>query len=228
MLCVVCMILCVSCKNGLGDDLLYEYDEQADMFASRCKHQSLCEDDLCLYYQQVWKELFMEGHGLSEDYFDRHIEVCGMNFQTLYGATQFHLHYKIKVDWAVTFQIDWMVVKYDEDKVPGGEFLTKDEIKMNQIYKIWIFLFQISEFGYKLPAYESLKFSTYGDAMNYLEKQAKLKGLNFSHINIDPHRKAWILYTLTEYDQESHKCIRAELNLNTGETVIKRESCIID
>jgi len=235
IICLLCTLFSVSCKSSFGDDEKYVYNEEEVWAAGPCKNASICTDEICLLYQQVWKELFIEGHGLSEDYFDNHIEICGTSMEIRCGTTEFIIHYKMKVDWAIMYDRDWMRVRIDSVSpyappllVPPYTYLTKDEIKKIQIYKIWLIYFMIEEYGFKLPAYEKLKFDSYGSAMNYLAKKANVSRLKFNRITIDPHRNAWILYTITEYDQESHKCIWAELNLNTGETVIEKGSCLID
>ena len=251
VLCMICTLLCFSCKSTSSDEnLSYYYEEQINKWASGGGKIGLCSDELCLYYQQVWKELFLEETGFTEEYFNEQIEVYGTEFrdERVYslstmqwlpdGITIFYIYYKIKCDWANTYEKDFFAVKSKEgsliyELLPDvveyryiDTYLTKevlrdlyhhpDGISGKIAFSIW---------DTKIPAYENLKFDSFQAAMDYLSRKANATILNIDHISINVYTGHWMLKTLT--GTGTNNCIFAELNLNTGETDIRKASCNI-
>ena len=244
ILCMICTIFCFSCKSSMSevDEYPYYYGEHKDIHARQSVNDTslyLCTDELCLYYQQLWRELFIELNDLSDDYFDHHIEVYETclklwgNQITNEGSTRFEIYYKINVDWAIAYNFDWIQVKNNkgapEINIYPGTYLTKEEIKTYAcVWKIYSH-FGGGDFGgfynrQPLPACENLKFDSYKSAMNYLQIKANANhALKFEYIEVNQLTGAWMLHTLTQYDDD--KCMFATLNLNTGEAIIEKMSC---
>ena len=146
------------------------------------------------------------------------------------------IYYKLKCDWANTYEMDFFGVKckegfliYDLDSEVYqyvDTYLTKEDMKILSPEKgFGGGRIAFSYWDAKIPAYENLKFDTFGSAMNYLSKKANANRWKLNRISIDRKTGYWILYAQTEY--APNECIFAELNLNTGKTDIRKASCSI-
>jgi len=237
-LCIICTIFNFSCKSVSGDDDPFAYDEQLVSWANnKYENKTLCIDDLCLYYQQVWKEFFLEETGFTEDFFNNHIEVFSTELMEEYNEwTVFYVQYKIKCDWANTYEMDFFhvkvkkgILKYEllpeiEEYMYVDTYLKKEE--MISVYPdSYNGKIAFSIWDAKIPDYENLKFDSFKSAMNYFKRETGVNVLYQFRIEIDPKIGAWVLYTLTKFEPESAQCIWGKLNLNTGEIIIHKGSC---
>jgi len=210
----------VSCKQDNRQTMCIGKGE--DHFAYLCDGAQ-CTDELCLYYQQIWKELFIEENDLREDYFNRHILPCSSRLEIRKEYTFYIISYKILVDWAVSYKVDQFIVKYENGlpdfNILPDTYLTKEDIKKTNRSKItW------SSLG-KLPDHERLKYSSFESAIELLKHQAQVNELCLWHVGINPDTGDWILETWAQFKNEYNSCIFEKLNLITGEIDISKGQC---
>ena len=200
----------------------------------------VCTDELCEYYLQVWKNLFMEKTGYTESYFRKHISVHGSGLEHLSAPfpdfTQFYVTYKIQVDWAFIYQIDVLTVKYGKnytfcsDPFPDliDRYLSKEDIKKMPLYNFNIAkqFTDINTNTCKLSKHERLKFNSYNSAIMYLNSQIRIDKYDsyYHDIYIDLGTGDWMLrVNATRGECPILHFLSAKLNLNTGKIDIEGE-----
>jgi len=194
----------------------------------------VCTDDLCMYYCQVWKELFLEKTGYTESYFNKHITVHGSGLEH-YSApwsdfTQFYVTYTIQVDWTFIYNIDVLVVKFGENYIHSNPdlidcYLSKEDIKKMPLYDFNIVkIYTIIETNdCILSNHERLKFSSLNSAITYLNGKTRIDKYDsfWYETYIDLKTGDWMLrvYATTGECPELY-FTSVRLNLITGKTSI--------
>ena len=172
-----------------------------------------CWDEQCYYYRQIWKELFLEETGFTEDYFSKHVFLCGLgtSVSSIPGSTYWmniNVRYQIRVGWAIVESWDSFVIQHEE-----GPFLTKEDIKRDRTPK---------KYREVLANHNVLKFTSLKSAMSYLKKQTQVNNLCVSSLYFDPNTGDVILRARNSSVNFTRSCdnlsISAYLNLITGET----------
>jgi hypothetical protein len=186
---------------------------------------NLCTDSLCEKYQNIWKEIIIEKNGLTEHYFNNHIKI--MNTSIIYDDwnddTLFTIGYTVMIDWAVTYNKDWFIIKTNERNklsLPCCIFLTKEDIK-----KAVDANFQSNIIT--LTTNETLNFNSFDNAMAYLIKQAQVSTLCYRNISIDRFTGHIFLESVAEYVIGKNKCIKAQLDLMNKEVTCRDFPCMI-
>jgi len=75
---------------------------------------SPCLDSLCVAYQKIWKQVFMEKNGLTDDYFNKHITLYGSGVGDWDEGTSFSICYEVTIDWAIAYTCDQFIIKNKE------------------------------------------------------------------------------------------------------------------
>lgn len=184
-------------------------------------------DSLCLKYQGIWKEIFMEKNGLSEDYFNKHIEIKSSYIGDWNDGTSYSVGYYIKTEWAVTYNEDQFIININNElypalEVPRGTYLTKEDIVIvlsRNAYSSGII---------KLSPDESLNFKSLSEALEFLTQKADVATLCFGRIFIDKNTGHINLEAYAKYDNEFNSCILADLDLINGTTNIQNTPCYIN
>jgi hypothetical protein len=100
--------------------------------ARKAQHVSVAPDGITEKYLSVWKKLFMEKNNISEDYFNKHIQIIETGISTDQsrqlsptnrGREYFEILYHIKVDWIELNNADHLVIRKKDQQ----EYLTIDE-----------------------------------------------------------------------------------------------------
>jgi len=208
----------VSCIQGE----YYEYLE-------RHNPGNICTDELCVFYQKIWKELFMEKNNLTENYFDSHIELCSSGIGEWMDGISFGICYKIIVDWAIAYQCDQFIIKIEKNNtlypsvnLPRDIYLSKEDIFTAVNNKV--FASDIT----KLSNQEHLKFNTLGEALNYLISKAQVNTLCSNWMYIDSSTGNFTLEAWAQFENEENSCIQGKINLITGETFVNETVCYFD
>ncbi|MDR3226475.1 MAG: hypothetical protein LBT56_02250 [Prevotellaceae bacterium] len=190
---------------------------------------ALCRESLCIVYQNIWKEFFVEKNAITEDYFNQHIELKTSYIQDWNSGTSFCIGYYVKINWAIAYNTDQFIIKieasntdYPNLNIPRGTYLTKENIKT--VVNAQAFSSDII----KLTPIKTLKFNTMNNAVNFLTKKANVNSLCLKRIYIDKFTGHLILESGAQYDNEVNKCIRANLDLFNEETTIFDTPCWID
>jgi|GEM_PF-4691450 len=182
----------------------------------------ICDTEQCLDYQQVWKELFLEETGFTEDYFSKNVFLtfAGTGVSITNPGTSdrsveeiFHIIYQARVGWAMVSHSDNFIIGHGD-----GPNLSKEDIKRERI-----------PYNYhkELSNHEILKFTSLESALTYLKGKAKVDNLCVSSVNHDPNTGGFFLNAGAYSFDNPQLYISASLNLITGETTIN-ESIICD
>jgi len=165
------------------------------------------EDELCVRYQPIWKELFLEETGFTEDYFSMNVFLCFMGRATIIepGSPNrhvFEIRYEVRVGWAMISHTDSFVIQHGD-----GPYLMEEDIKRERI-----------PFKYhkELSNHDILKFSSLKSAMSFLKKQVQVDHLCTSFIHYNANGD-FILAAHASYVDDPRRHIFAYLNLITGE-----------
>ena len=202
----------------------------------------VCSDDLCVYYLQVWKELFLEKTGYTEAYFNKHISIHGSGFDHLSfpfpDFTQFYVTYKIQVDWAFVYNIDVLTVKYGEnytfysDDFPDliDTYLSKEDIKKMPFFDCNITKEFTNNKDGRLSNHERLKFSSLNSALKYLNGKVRIYDYEsyWYDTYIDSDKGDWMFrvgaHSGASLCELPKHFVDARLNLITGETQINKNN----
>jgi len=175
----------------------------------------ICDTELCLYYQQVWKKMFLEETDFTEDYFSKNVflsfagtavSISYPGTESSYSEEHFHIIYQVRVGWAMVSHSDNFIIRH------GGEpYLTKEYIKRERI-----------PYNYHkdLSNHEILKFDSLESALTYLKEQTKVDNLCVSSVHFDPNTGGFFLHANAQFVDDPRMYISASLNLITGETII--------
>ena len=166
-------------------------------------NKSVCNDDLCLFYQQIWKELFLKETGFTEDYFSKHVFVCftGKAIIIKPGSSYssvFEIHYQVRVGWAMVSHTDNFVIQHGDEP-----YLTKEDIENERI-----------PFNYhdELSNHEIFKFDSLESAITYINAQTQIDNWCVSFVHFASGG-----FFLSANARVNDRYFSAYLNLITGE-----------
>ena len=189
---------------------------------------SPCTDSLCVLYQNIWKQIFMEKNGLTDDYFNKHITLYGSGIGDWDEGTSFSICYEVTVDWAIAYTCDQFIIKINEGNnlypslnLPRGTYLTKEKIMAA------VDGYAFSSEIIKLSNAETLKFDSMDNAIKILAEKANVNMLCPLEIRIDKSTGELILEAWTQLDYKNNKCVQAIANLMNGETSTVDTPCYI-
>jgi len=201
-----------------GNELKEEEEEEIEIRKTFCNNYndvetqcnfSGCNDELCVFYQQVWKELFLEETGFTEDYFSKHVFVCFTGIAAIIqpGSAYrrvFEIQYQVRVGWAMVSHTDFFVIQHGDEP-----YLTKEDIKNKRI-----------PFNYheEITNHEIFKFASLECAMTHLKKQARVDNLCVSFVHYASG--SFFLQANAFFVDDPDHSISTYLNLITGETSI--------
>jgi hypothetical protein len=190
---------------------------------------SLCTEKLCLDYQDIWKQLFLEKNNLTEAYFNKHVELCESNIHDWNEGVSFSICYKIKIDWAIAYHCDQFIIKikaennyYPALNLPRNSYLTKESIK------VAISGHAFSSDIIKLSNMEALKFNSMEKALKYLINKAEVSTLCTNGVFINESTGNLMLEATGQYENEVNKCIQGQIDLMNTEVYISESPCFID
>ena len=175
----------------------------------------ICDNEQCLYYQQVWKELFLEETGFSEDYFSKNVFLtfAGTGVSISNPGTSdrsckeyFEIGYQVRVGWAMVYHSDRFIIRYEDEPQLTKEDIMRERIPYN--------------YHKKLSNHDIFKFTSLENALSYLKKQAKVDNLCASSVIYNPITGVFSLNAGAMYVDDPRTFISASLNLITGETDI--------
>ncbi len=205
----------VTCTQG-------SYYEYLDGY----KIDSLCTDSICVYYQNLWKDLFMEQNNLSKSYFENNIELCQSSINNWAQGTSFRICYKVKIDWIIAYECDQFIIKIDKESNWFPSFIRDTYLQKNDI-KNAIETHAFSSDIVKLSNIDTVQFDSFQNALEFLTKKADVNKLCSRRIYIDESTGNILLEAWGEYFNEYNSCIKGRLDLITGDTYITDTNCFI-
>jgi hypothetical protein len=133
--------------------------------------KSLCKDEICNKYFEIWKKEQMYQNKVTESYLNEHIIPESMKIQKWYEGESFYIVYELKIDWARARAADGFMIRttpnnthYPDLKIKRGEYLSQEEIR--EILNNGAFY---SQFTWFTPN-EKLFYKTKRDAVNAIRK----------------------------------------------------------
>jgi hypothetical protein len=240
MLTWLCLPAC-SHKDENQDNLPQEKKKACDcsaydpVFPPEECHGTLCKGDTCQTFLGIWKELFLERNQMSGEFFASHITICSTSLQKWNDGISFEVFYKVKIGWAESRLLDQFPVWLDPStaglypslNIPRNVLLSKEQVKI---------LVTGNAFSAKMisvsPVNE-LKYSTQKEAMQVLIDSAGADTLCAPSVF---YKRSSAYYTSPGHpflearntlNWEENQCIRAVLDLVTGETEVQYGPCRI-
>jgi len=212
--CLAILLLLVvflsSCKDDKMDEQQISCENYPDVETPCIMGE--CIRELDCYYLQVWKEMFLEETGFTEEYFSKHVFICYGGVcsvssipGTNYRKENFEIKYQVQVGWALISHTEIIIVKHEDDP-----YLTKEDIQRERI-----------PYNYheELSNPDILKFASLNSAMAYLKEQTLVDNLFVSFVYFAPNTGNFILEAI-RCDETRLGCypyFDASLNLITGE-----------
>lgn len=184
-----------------------------------------CTDSLCLAYQNIWRDLFIERNGLTTDFFTKHIIFIGSGLNTWTEGQTFSVCYEVKVDWAIAYLCDQFIINisdpnsYSDVQVPRGTYLSKNNIRTVLDHSAF------SSFIQHVSNSETMQFSSIQDASNYLTQKANLAWICNPTVSLDYTTGELIYSSWSQVD--SYQCIGASVNLVTHDTKVAKQDCFV-
>lgn len=204
----------------------------------KAKHVSIAPAGITEKYLPVWKKLFMEKNNISEDYFNKHIQVTDTGITTdqsrqisptSRGREYFEVLYSIKIDWIEFSNSDHLVIrKKDQQEYLSIEEFIKEEQDAEETFQ------KVTRF---IPIEKA--------PMSFEEAVKKLKQINSDakylkpvHLALGFGSPSWdkehvanggvLLYGLGTIDYGKNQCVDGYFNIVTGKGSTTRYSCWIE
>ncbi|MGB0884892.1 MAG: hypothetical protein ACPGR5_00545 [Chitinophagales bacterium] len=195
------------------------------MFFTNCSKEnySVCESNLCLEYETIWKKLFKEKNNMSEKYFTEHVNILSTNITQWNSGENFNIVYNISIDWANIKVTDQFLIKksaeeniFSDLNLPDNKYLNEEEIKRT---------INLLAFSSKLTIVKpinNLKFDSKASAKSYLKKNLEFRNPKFN----EPFYKS-IKWTFIPngnpfisgggiINNSNNECYKFEMDLVTG------------
>ena len=173
--------------------------------------KSICVDSACQDYLTIWKEIARERNGLSEDFFDSHIDLHFVELNEWNDGTSLRACYYTQVDWAIAYQCDQFIVNVTADSrirphldIPRNVNLTKEQIEL---------VIEDRAFSSKIRLLKSeteLAYSSIENAMDALIDQANVSDICFDRVGINRDNGNLTLYAFAEYLGEENLCMSGQ------------------
>jgi hypothetical protein len=198
-------------------------------------NSTLCQSDTCQKYFEIWEQLFLEKNQMTQDYFNNHITPCNSRIDKWDDGFSFRITYKNKIDWAENLFGDQFIIwlasstsgLYPSISLPRSTLLTKDQI--NSALGLMAFSSSLNT----VYPINQLKYSSFEDANKDLLRATGVDKFCTSeiyymppHLVVPPNGHPFLRSDGT-ISEEENKCIRAEVDLVTGEYNVDYHPCII-
>lgn len=206
------------------------------------QHVSIAPKDITEKYLPVWKKLFMERNGVSEDYFNKHIRVIETGISTdrsrqlvppaERGREYFEVLYRIKVDWVELNNGDHLLIrKWNEDRYLSiDEFIEEEKSAEKTFQKISIFIpIEKAPLSFK-EAVQKLKRIN-SDARYLKPYYLTLTYFGGHNPRVDAQHiegSGILLYGKGVIGFDECNCVEGYLNLVTGKGYVRRYYCCIE
>ena len=192
------------------------------------RQKSICQDDVCTQYFDVWKELIQEKNNLSDEYFDEHIEIYKTFLNDWKHGISIHVCYNFQIEWAVAYNCDSFIINIDGENtwfanlnLPREEFLSKDQIALAIEHRAW------SSNLTHMTNTDELVSPTLEDALQELIDFSEVNTLCVRDIELDEDSGHLILEATAEYIHEENSCIYSEFDLISGEKETRDGPCFM-
>jgi hypothetical protein len=170
----------------------------------------------------------MEKNNISDEFFNRHVELWRTNINDWGKGASFSVCYRINIDWAIAYNCDQFIIKIEKDDMtypslplPRDIYLSIDDIRTVTTHHAFS-----SDIAY-VSNNESISPDSFQDALNYLTKEAGVNTLCSTRIFVDESTGNLFLEAYAQYDDKYNVCIHANINLATLETSIVNGVCFI-
>ena len=206
-------------------------DLQAQSAKSNEKQQ-LCESENCVKYYKIWKKIFMKENGITEEYFEKHIQLIKKEIHTWNDGESFRVCYDIIIDWMKCKRCDQFIIKIDASnklwdlKVKRGDYLNEEEI--NKALAIGVFSSGITA----VMPIEHLKYPTSEAALQTIQDTTRNKTMKFRDFRFENKKRSFApnghpyFISYGEIDRKANKCQYGSLDLVTGDIEVRETLCV--
>lgn len=198
---------------------------------------SICRNDTCNTYYEIWKEIFLSKNQMTGSYFDNHITVCNMaTYKYANQGIQFEITYRLAIDWfEVQFDEGFMILldplflqNNPTVNLPGNILLTKDQINATVNNPFFSLPF------HTISSINHLNYSSRQEALKVLSNTAGVYDLCESELSIqsenvdNPPIGHPILIAGAALNWNENKCISGTMDLATDYKKIENNACVIN
>ena len=183
-------------------------------------------------YFKIWKSILMKNSNMTDAYFEKHITKYVVTSSEWDGGISFRVDYIMHIDWVDIKCHDDFLVKmnaaYDAYKnlnIPRDTFFNQNQIESNISSKVNSISF------YNLI--ESLKFKDCNELNKAIKKssgynEAKIDYVAYSVPGNVPRKNGdpYVIIKGTINDK-NNECITGDINLKTGECIVRKDACIV-
>jgi len=202
-----------------------------------CKKEKvdICDSQVCVEYQNIWKELFLTRNNITNEYFDEHITITHTNISSWNEGESFRIDYYVEIDWAKISAHDQFIIKkspnappYPSLNIPVDTYLTKEDIKkaVNHL--------AFSSYMTRMYQYNHLKYSSKHKAIKAVKSFIPYKNPSLKRLYYKQDK-----YNLTSnghpffegggtINNENNECFNCEIDLITGEITYHKTVCWIE
>ena len=197
-------------------------------YPSEPRTPTLCETEVCTNYSTIWKELIQEKNDLNQDFFDNHIKVHYSDINEWSRGTSFNICYQIQVDWAMASVCDQFIIKINPENtnyphldLPRDSFLTKVDIEKVLDQRAF------SSSMEKINNTTEIIQLSFESALNELIEFSGVNTLCFTRLVLNKANGNLTLKAIAKYENEENLCIHGEIDLITGEKVVRDNLCYL-
>jgi hypothetical protein len=193
---------------------------------------TMSKEGLAEAYQAIWKQLFLRRNSMSEAQFAKLIKVRSATIDKRSGIW-LKVTYDVTLGWATAGRVDKLLLKVTTNSgrypdVPRDQFL--DEAAIGRIADIELaagFPDNSVHIDKVLPNVK-LKFAKYDDALKKLHELTGSKNLSLVTVSFPVFKENQGYPSLSGYSSadSTGACARATVNLVTGASESRRQSCV--
>lgn len=221
------LLLSTSCEKPVQDSMtrcLEVFEEPNPSIDSI----SIRNEELCLKYFDIWKELFLERNNLNEDFFNNHIEVVKTRLHSWRDGISFAVSYNINIGWASAREGDKFIIHIIDEE---GLYPTLDLPRNTDLNKSQIAL-AVDHFAFssRIRPIENtnvLIAPTQESAIQSLLEVSSVSELCFNKVKLNWRTGHLELIAFAEYVGGDNECVRGTIDLIDGSLEVVDVVCAI-
>jgi len=215
---LLAVLFATGCPGDLGGpepDELYGDCGHTLVVGDQCLDGICAADDVSARVFGIWKERFMDTHGLDADQFDEHLSVALIDLMERDGYHTWRIEYVFMVRWARTRQVESAELPWDLETMTDADIEAAIDLALEPAER-----FDIED----VVDYE-LALDAVAQCAAEMGGTAEANPCDIDFIN---QTGELVMRGTGEVDESSNECIDVEVDLETGELYqCQHEPCYV-